>query len=183
MTEALAGRPRLGWLEGLVHRPSLHYDERPEGACIDLAIIHAISLPPDVFGGPQVLEFFEGRLNPEAHPYFAQIAHLRVAPHFFIDRDGRSTQCVSVLHRAWHAGVSCFQGRERCNDFSIGIELEGSDTQPFTDAQYDSLILLLHRLRQCCPLRHTAGHSDVAPGRKTDPGPFFEWARLHRAGF
>jgi N-acetyl-anhydromuramoyl-L-alanine amidase len=172
-----------GWLKDRLWRPSPHYDERPFGMPIDLVIVHAISLPPGFFGGTAILDFFSGSLDAKAHPYFESIQHLRVSPHFFIDRQGVTVQCVGLQHRAWHAGVSVFEGRERCNDFSIGIELEGSDDNPFESVQYDNLIALLAEIHSHCPFRAVVGHSDVAPGRKTDPGPFFDWSVIRRAGF
>lgn len=169
-----------GWLRGVKRIDSPNFDVRPEGERVSLIVIHAISLPPDAFGGPGVIELFTNRLNPEAHPYYASIQHLRVSSHFFIRRDGELIQFVSTGDRAWHAGVSSWQGRERCNDFSIGIELEGCDSLPFEDAQYTALSTLLERLARRYPGCDIAGHSDIAPGRKTDPGPFFDWARLGR---
>lgn len=172
-----------GWLAGVRRVPSPNQDARPAGLPVELVVVHAISLPPEVFQGDAVLALFTNRLDPAAHPYFAGIATLRVSAHFFIRRDGALIQCVGADARAWHAGVSCWHGRERCNDFSIGIELEGSDTQPFTPSQYEALLALLSALRQRYPLRAVVGHADIAPGRKTDPGPFFDWARLRRAGY
>ena len=167
-----------GWLRGVKRIDSPNFDARPEGERVSLIVIHAISLPPDVFGGSGVIELFTNRLDSEAHPYYASIQHLRVSSHFFIRRDGELIQFVSTGDRAWHAGVSSWQGRERCNDFSIGIELEGCDSLPFEDAQYTALSVLLERLARRYPGGDIAGHSDIAPGRKTDPGPFFDWARL-----
>ena len=149
-----------------------------------MVVVHAISLPPDEFGGPWVERLFTNTLDPGAHPYFAGLAGLRVSAHFFIDRRGALCQFVDVCARAWHAGVSRWDGRERCNDFSVGIELEGCDTQPFTVPQYAALEAVLLQLFDRLPgLRagRVVGHSDVAPGRKTDPGPHFDWARLRRA--
>ncbi len=168
-----------GWLAAARRIDSPNCDARPEGCAVELAVIHAISLPPDEFGGPGVVELFTNRLDPAAHPYYAEIAGLRVSAHFFIRRDGELVQFVPTTARAWHAGASCWQGRERCNDFSIGIELEGSDTHAFEAAQYECLVALLRALRRHHPLRALAGHADIAPGRKTDPGPHFDWARLH----
>ncbi|HSD39334.1 MAG TPA: 1,6-anhydro-N-acetylmuramyl-L-alanine amidase AmpD [Rhodocyclaceae bacterium] len=167
-----------GRIPGAQHIDSPNQDVRPEGSGIDLVVIHAISLPPDEFGGPGVEQLFTNQLDPDEHPYYASIAQLRVSAHFFVRRDGSLLQFVPVTQRAWHAGVSNWKGRERCNDFSIGIELEGCDTQPFRAEQYDSLSRLLSRIRQRYPQVDICGHSDIAPGRKTDPGPFFEWARL-----
>ncbi|MER0169438.1 MAG: 1,6-anhydro-N-acetylmuramyl-L-alanine amidase AmpD [Nitrosomonas sp.] len=152
-------------------------DERPPGTEINLLVIHNISLPPDEFGGNGVIELFTNRIDPAAHPYYQALQGLKVSVHFFIRRDGALIQFVPCSQRAWHAGVSCWQGKERCNDFSIGIELEGSDTTPFTDAQYTELIALTQCLCQRYPIQNIAGHSDIAPGRKTDPGPWFDWQR------
>lgn len=164
-----------GWLRGVRRIESPNCDARPEGVQVSLIVIHAISLPPDQFGGPGVIELFTNCLDPEAHPYYATIHQLRVSAHFFIRRDGELIQFVPTAARAWHAGVSCWQGRERCNDFSIGIELEGCDTQAFEPAQYTALVALLRCLRRRYPGVAVAGHSDIAPGRKTDPGPCFDW--------
>lgn len=165
-----------GLLIGGEYVPSPNFDERPAGD-IDLLVIHNISLPPDEFGGDGVERLFTNTLDAEAHPYYRAIAGLRVSAHFFIRRDGRLIQFVPCSRRAWHAGVSSWQGRGRCNDFSIGIELEGCDTRPFTDVQYEALRELTKALREAYPLRGIAGHSDIAPGRKTDPGPCFDWLR------
>lgn len=152
-------------------------EERPPGAAVSLLVIHNISLPPRQYGGDGVLEFFSNRLDPQAHPYYRLIAGLRVSAHFFIRRDGEIIQFVSCHQRAWHAGASAWKGRERCNDFSIGIELEGSDSDPFADAQYTALAGLTLALKEAYPITDIIGHSDIAPGRKTDPGPHFDWAR------
>ena len=154
-------------------------DARPASCDVELIVIHAISLPPNHFGGPSVEQLFTNRLDPAEDPYYASIAHLRVSAHFFIRRDGSLLQFVPVTARAWHAGVSSWKGRERCNDFSVGIELEGCDELPFRAEQYESLAGLLLRLRERYPDVDVCAHSDIAPGRKTDPGPFFEWARLN----
>ena len=166
-----------GWLDGALCVPSPNFDHRPEGDVPTLLVIHAISLPPDEFGGPGVEQLFTNTLPGDAHPYYAQIEHLRVSAHFFIRRDGALMQFVPVHERAWHAGVSCWNARERCNDFSVGIELEGCDSMPFEAVQYERLAALTRTLQQALPLSDIAGHSDVAPGRKTDPGPFFDWPR------
>lgn len=160
--------------------PSPNFDERPPEAAIELVVIHNISLPPGQYGGDGVAELFTNRLNPEEHPYYRDIHQLRVSSHFFIRRDGELIQFVSCLKRAWHAGVSQWLGRERCNDFSIGIELEGDDYSPFEEAQYVALNQLLEALRAIYPITGVTGHSDIAPGRKTDPGPFFDWSRVQR---
>lgn len=154
--------------------PSPNQDERPPGTQVSLAILHSISLPPGAYGGDAIERLFTNRLDPEAHPYFREIHRMRVSAHFLIRRDGELVQFVPVERRAWHAGASSWRGRQRCNDFSVGIELEGSEHAPFDDAQYGALIELLPRLS----LREIAAHSDVAPGRKTDPGPHFDWPRL-----
>jgi AmpD protein len=157
-----------------------NWDERPPGGPVDLLVIHSISLPPGKFGGPWIDALFRNRLDPEAHPYFRQIQDLRVSSHLLIRRDGELIQYVPLNRRAWHAGESCYCGRERCNDFSIGIELEGTDEEPFTDAQYSKLIETTQAIRQRFPLitqQRITGHADIAPGRKTDPGPLFDWKR------
>ena len=160
---------------------SSNCDERPAGVTIDLLVVHAISLPPGEFGGPEIEALFTNRLDPAAHPYFAGVAGLRVSAHFLIRRDGELVQFVPCARRAWHAGVSWWDGRERCNDFSIGVELEGADDAAFEDAQYATLTALTDALAGAYPLRAVAGHSDVAPGRKTDPGPHFDWPRYRAA--
>lgn len=169
-----------GWLRGGRHCPSTHFNARPAGVDISLLVIHNISLPPGQFGTGCVQQFFSGTLDHDAHPYFSEIAELRVSAHFLVERDGTVTQFVSCHDRAWHAGQSCFEGRENCNDFSLGIELEGTDDQPFADAQYASLIALTRILQRVFPSITRAritGHEHIAPGRKTDPGPCFDWAR------
>lgn len=166
----------LGLLVDGNYLASPNCDERP--ACpIELLVIHNISLPPDEFGGDGVLQLFTNTLDVAAHPYYQTIAGIKVSAHFLVRRDGQIIQFVSCLKRAWHAGESCWQGRSCCNDFSLGIELEGSDTVPFTDAQYAALRQLTVALRTTYPIRGIAGHSDIAPQRKTDPGPCFDWAR------
>ena len=171
-----------GWLNSARHIPSPNCDERPVGELVRLVVIHAISLPPGEFGGSEIIALFTNRLDPEAHPYFGEIQGLRVSSHFLIRRDGELIQFVSCVRRAWHAGVSSWMGRDRCNDFSIGIELEGCDQLAFEDAQYQALNRLLAALRRCYPIEALAGHSDIAPARKTDPGPHFDWHRLHDEG-
>ena len=168
----------LGWLPAARRLPSPNYDARPEGAAIELIVIHNVSLPPGVFDGDAVIELFTNRLDWDAHPYYQGIRGLRVSAHFFIRRDGTLIQFVPCTQRAWHAGASCWEGRERCNDFSIGIELEGTDDLPFTEAQYATLAPLVQALKEAYPIRAVVGHSDIAPGRKTDPGPHFAWQRL-----
>ena len=167
-----------GWLEGCAHCVSPNADDRPDQAFIDLVVIHFISLPPDQFGSGGPIDLFTNRLDLDAHPFHAQLAGVRVSAHFFIDRSGQVTQLVSCDRRAWHAGQSEWEGRTRCNDFSIGIELEGSENHPFELAQYDALNQLLSKLMGHYPIRAIVGHSDVSPGRKIDPGPWFEWSKL-----
>jgi N-acetyl-anhydromuramoyl-L-alanine amidase len=157
--------------------PSPNFDERPTGCEVNLLVIHNISLPPDEFGGDGILELFTNRLDPEAHPYYRSLRELKVSAHFLIRRSGEIIQFVSCENRAWHAGESCWQGRSRCNDYSIGIELEGSDNVPFADVQYNALAWLTRALQKQYPIADIAGHSDIAPGRKTDPGPYFDWKR------
>lgn len=173
-----------GLIEGARYSPSPHYDARPPGTAIDLLVIHGISLPPGEFGGPWIERLFLGSLPLEAHPYFRQIANPRVAPHLLIRRDGELRQFVPFTRRAWHAGVSAFEGRALCNDFSIGVELEGTDEVPYTDAQYAELARVSRALMTAYPgitSTRIVGHADIAPGRKTDPGPAFDWLRLRAA--
>lgn len=150
---------------------------RPE---ISMIVIHNISLPPNQYGGNGIIELFTNTLNPDEHPYYAEIYNRKVSSHFLIRRDGELVQFVSCLQRAWHAGVSNWLERERCNDFSVGIELEGSDFEAFESAQYQSLQLLINSLKQAYPIQHIVGHSDIAPGRKTDPGPYFDWSIIQQ---
>ncbi|MCW8125257.1 1,6-anhydro-N-acetylmuramyl-L-alanine amidase AmpD [Microbulbifer halophilus] len=169
-----------GWLSGARRLPSPHCNSRPEGCPVDLLVIHCISLPPGEYGGSHIDDFFLGQLDIDAHPYFAEIAALRVSAHFLIDRNGRVTQYVPLDRRAWHAGKSEFCGRGNCNDFSIGIELEGLDTDSYTDAQYRALAEVTAAIRAEYPQisrDRITGHSDIAPGRKLDPGPDFDWQR------
>jgi AmpD protein len=185
-----ARMPRIdlqGWLAGCRHAPSPHCDARPANVTVDLLVIHNISLPAGVYGGTEIEDLFLGRLDCEQHPSFMDLRGLRVSAHFLIRRDGEVLQFVSVADRAWHAGVSVFQGRPACNDFSIGVELEGCDTAPFAEIQMTRLAELAVDLAAGIPsLRWVAGHNDIAPGRKTDPGPFFDWQdfarRVHRCG-
>lgn len=156
-------------------------DERPADTEINLLVIHNISLPPDEFGGDGVIDLFTNQINPAAHPYYQSIHTLRVSSHFFIRRDGELLQFVPCIRRAWHAGVSHWKGKDRCNDHSIGIELEGSDTVAFTDSQYATLAMLTHCLCTRYPITDIVGHSDIAPGRKTDPGPCFDWQKYSTA--
>lgn len=166
-----------GWLSGVRRIASANYDQRPPATKIDLLVIHNISLPPGQFGGPGIVKFFTNQLDIDAHTYYQQLKGVKVSAHFLIRRNGEIVQFVSCRQRAWHAGVSSWQGRTRCNDFSIGIELEGSDFVPYTDPQYAALARLTRRLQRSYPIRSIAGHSDIAPVRKTDPGPYFDWPR------
>lgn len=178
---ALKIDPTTGLLAGVRQVLSPHFNGRP-GHCVpDLVVVHNISLPPGEFGGPWIDRLFTGNLPPDAHPFFRDIAGNPVSAHILIRRDGRIVQYVPFHERAWHAGRSSYEGREQCNDFSIGIELEGTDVVPFTDAQYEQLTALVQCLLQTYPTLSAAritGHSDIAPGRKTDPGPAFDWERL-----
>ena len=169
-----------GFVSGTRIISSPNFDERPEGTRIDLLVIHNISLPPGEFGGAGVTALFTNSLNPADHPYYQTIQGLKVSSHFFIRRDGELIQFVSCLKRAWHAGLSAWRGRERCNDFSIGIELEGSDDVAFAAAQYATLQRLVATLVAANPIQAIVGHSGISPGRKTDPGPFFDWSRLKK---
>ncbi len=171
-----------GWLTPARRLPSSNCDERPEDGAIDLIVIHGISLPPGEFGGPWIDALFTNCLNSDAHPYFREIAGLQVSAHVLIHRDGEAVQYVPFQRRAWHAGQSCYEGRERCNDFSIGIELEGCDDRPYEAAQYRALADICQALFAAYPAltpQRIVGHCDIAPGRKTDPGPCFDWTHLH----
>jgi AmpD protein len=167
-----------GRLDAARHVPSPNCDDRPAGAAVELLVIHNISLPPGEFGGAGIVDLFTNRLDPQAHPYYAAIAGLRVSAHFLIRRDGEVIQFVPCARRAWHAGVSSWCSRERCNDYSVGIELEGCDDRPFEAVQYERLVALTRALRARYPVAGIVGHSDIAPGRKTDPGPCFDWTRF-----
>jgi len=172
-----------GWIIEAERCPSPNYNDRPGGIDIDLLVIHNISLPPAQFGGPYVRDFFLNRLDCLADPYFEKIASLKVSAHCFIDRDGMLTQFVSFNKRAWHAGRSSFGGRDECNDYSVGIELEGCDDVAYTDAQYACLAKVTRALLDAYPAinrERITGHSDIAPHRKTDPGPAFDWARYFK---
>lgn len=164
-----------GWVHPARRVPSPNFDARPASIEPTLVVLHGISLPPGEFGGDAIERLFTNCLDAGAHPYFAGIAGLRVSAHFLVRRDGELLQFVSTTSRAWHAGVSSWRGRARCNDASIGVELEGADAQPYAQAQYASLARLLRALSASLPLRAVAAHSDVAPGRKTDPGAAFDW--------
>lgn len=173
--DALAGD---GLLAGARQVPSPNQDERPAGESVRLLVIHAISLPPGEFGGDGIERLFTNRLDAAAHPYYRGIAGLRVSAHFLVRRDGEVVQFVPCHRRAWHAGASCWRGRQRCNDYSIGIEVEGCDELPFTDGQYAALAHLTRVLGRSYAIEEIVGHADVAPGRKSDPGPHFDWRRL-----
>jgi AmpD protein len=182
MPSSLKVEPATGLLIGTRQVLSTHFDARPANAVAELIVVHGISLPPGEFGGPWIDRLFTGSLPADAHPYFAQIKG-RVSAHVVIRRDGRVTQYVPFGARAWHAGQSEYRGRPACNDFSIGIELEGTDDIPYTDAQYDQLAAVVRALLVAYPLlsaTHITGHSDIAPGRKTDPGPAFDWPRFRQ---
>ena len=162
--------------------PSPNFDERPAGCTIGLIVIHGISLPPGEFGGPCIDQLFTNCLDPDEHAYFSEIAHLQVSSHLLIRRDGELIQYVPFSRRAWHAGESCYEGHPACNDFSIGIELEGEDSVPYAEVQYDRLAEVIHALIDTFPglsADRIAGHCDISPERKTDPGEAFDWQRLH----
>ena len=170
-----------GWLNLARRCPSPNYNQRPEDMPISLIVVHNISLPPKQFGGAYIEQLFSNGLNPAEHPYFAEIAHLEVSAHILIRRDGEVVQFVPFGLRAWHAGKSNYQGRDNCNDFSIGIELEGADDIAYEESQYQQLARVIRTLQQYYPAigQHITGHSDIAPGRKTDPGIAFDWHKLH----
>lgn len=171
-----------GWLADARHVPSPNCDARPPGCAIDLLVIHGISLPPGEYGGGWIDALFTNSLDGGAHPYFRAICESRVSAHLLVGRDGALTQYVPLHLRAWHAGASSFQGRERCNDFSIGIELEGCDEEPYEPVQYERLVALARLLAARYPGitgERIVGHCDIAPGRKTDPGRTFDWQRLY----
>ena len=175
---------KTGWVDGIRRVVSPNCDERPHGCELDLIVIHGISLPPGNFGGPWIDHFFTNTLCRDDHDYFGTIEHLRVSAHILIRRDGGLTQYVPFTARAWHAGDSNYCGRRGCNDFSVGIELEGEDGAAYESAQYVALVKLVGELRRAYPTLLDAelvGHCDIAPGRKTDPGPAFDWDRLRRA--
>ena len=171
---------RAGVVRAAAQIPSPNFDARPPDARISLLVIHNISLPPGQFGGPWVVELFTNCLDPKAHAYFASVADLRVSAHFLIRREGALAQFVPCAFRAWHAGDSAWRARQNCNDFSIGVELEGTDDLPYEDIQYRVLARLTRALRRRYPLRDIAGHRDIAPQRKTDPGPAFDWPRYRK---
>lgn len=183
MTHTVSLDTTTGWLEGVRHVASPNCDSRPADTVIELLVVHCISLPPGDFGGSNIDALFTNTLDPAGHPYYRDIAGLRVSAHLLIDRPGNITQYVSLNDRAWHAGVSSFRGRDTCNDFSIGIELEGCDDVPYNEAQYRTLARLTRLLQAHYPALtgdNIAGHSDIAPARKTDPGPVFDWQYYHR---
>ena len=167
-----------GWVKGATRVRSPNFNRRPKGMPIELLVIHNISMPPGEFGGNDVAKLFTNRLDWDAHEFYQIIRGLKVSAHFFIRRDGEVMQFVPCSLRAWHAGASSWRERANCNDFSLGIEMEGTDTKPFTDAQYSTLISLTQLLKRAYPIADITGHSDIAPSRKTDPGPFFDWPRL-----
>ncbi len=169
-----------GWWSGARRVVSPNVGVRPEGAAVDLAVVHSISLPPGRYGGPFIEQFFTNRLDPSAHPYFQTLVGVEVSAHFVIRRDGRVLQFAPVQARAWHAGRSHWRGRDNCNDFSLGIELEGLEGEPFAAVQYRVLARLLKSARRVWPIRQAVGHEHVAPGRKNDPGSAFDWCRLSR---
>lgn len=171
----------LGYCDAARQVASPNCDARQPGEVIRLVVVHNISLPPGQFGGDDIEQLFTNRIDPAAAPGYDELARLRVSAHFLIRRDGELVQFVPTEARAWHAGASLWCGRERCNDFSVGIELEGSDFVPFERAQYQRLLDLLVTLAERHPIEAIVGHSEIAPGRKTDPGPFFDWSRVHAA--
>ncbi len=170
-----------GWCREALRIASPNCDARPVGTGIDLLVIHNISLPPGQFGGERICELFTNRLDCDAHPYFEQLRTLRVSAHFLIRRDGVVVQFVSANDRAWHAGLSSFGGRQGCNDFSIGIELEGTDFEPYLESQYVALAALTSTLQARYRFSDVAGHEHIAPGRKTDPGPSFDWQHYRQS--
>lgn len=181
MTSTLTINLQNSLLEPVLYRPSPHHDERPKDVCIDMIVVHGISLPAGEFGNACIEDFFTGQLDMSSHPSFIAIASLRVSSHLLIKRTGEIIQFVPFIKRAWHAGESYFQGKTRCNDFSIGIELEGTDEQPYESVQYQQLGNVVRLLTQAYPTitsDRIVGHVDIAPGRKTDPGPFFDWVYL-----
>ena len=171
-----------GWLAGVRRCASPHHDDRPPEVAVELLVLHNISLPPGQYGNGRIAQLFLGQLPAGVDPFLDTVRDLRVSAHLVIARDGTAVQFVGLRQRAWHAGVSWFEGRPRCNDFSIGIELEGTDVDPYTDAQYAALAALAPRLRAALPLRAVRGHCHIAPVRKTDPGPAFDWLRFGRDG-
>lgn len=178
--EVVANPEKDIWLDGVIHKPSPNFNQRPDPKDIDLLVIHNISLPPGQFGGDSIERFFTNCLDHSLHPFFKEIEGVEVSAHLLVRRDGSVIQFVPLNHRAWHAGRSQFQGRENCNDFSIGIELEGTDTSPYSDEQYLALVQLTCDIQRLYPMitcDRITGHRDIAPGRKTDPGESFDWVR------
>lgn len=172
-----------GWLSGARKVPSPNFNERPQGCEVELLVIHNISLPPGKFGGGYIEQLFTNTLNPDGHEYFSSVAHLQVSSHLLIDREGALTQFVPFTARAWHAGASCYGGRDNCNDFSVGVELEGADDIPYSEPQYTRLAEVTRVLMSHFPgitRERIVGHSDIAPGRKTDPGSAFEWQKYRQ---
>ena len=174
-------RWRQGWWSGASRCSSPNFGPRPAGALVELVVLHSISLPPGHYGGDAIERLFTNRLDPDAHPYYQALRGLQVSAHFVVHRSGRLRQFVSCDQRAWHAGESSWRGRSQCNDWSIGIELEGLEGQPFDAAQYTALLPLLAAICRRYPVRDLAGHEHVAPGRKLDPGPGFDWPGLRAA--
>lgn len=176
--DSLGSIDRAGWLAGAERIPSPNCDARPFASPPSLLVVHAISLPPGEFRGDAIIRFFTNQLDAAEHPDYREISHLRVSAHFLIRRDGRLIQFVSCFERAWHAGTSCWRGRSRCNDFSLGVELEGDDFSLFTAPQYETLNALILALQRSFALQACVGHADIAPGRKSDPGPCFDWSQV-----
>ena len=172
---------RDGWYRFAAHLPSPNFGPRPTGSCVDLIVLHSISLPPGQYGGHEVQQLFLNQLDWQAHPYFQSIQGLTVSAHFYVRRSGELWQFVSCDERAWHAGVSSYRGRSQCNDDSIGIELEGLEGSRFEPAQYATLAALCASIQQRYPIKHLAGHEHIAPGRKQDPGAGFDWHRLQQS--
>ncbi len=170
-----------GVLAGAVQVPSPNCDERPVEAAVSLLVVHSISLPPGQFVGEAIVKLFTNTLDFAAHPYYETLRDLKVSAHFLLRREGELIQLVPCAKRAWHAGSSSWRGRERCNDFSVGVELEGADDQAYSDSQYSRLAELLVVLRERYPIVDVVGHVDIAPGRKTDPGPAFDWGQLRQS--
>ncbi len=169
----------LGTASAVKQVASPNFDSRPLDMAIDMIVIHNISLPPCEYGSEGIVQLFTNCLNPDEHPYYEDIYQRKVSSHFLIRRDGEIIQFVDCKNRAWHAGVSNWQSREKCNDFSLGIELEGSDFDAFELPQYASLNQLISVIIKNYPIKHIVGHSDIAPGRKTDPGPYFDWQKVN----
>ena len=180
-TESIYTIDPQGWCHRARRADCTNFDMRPDDAEIRLLVIHNISLPPGEFGGHYIEDLFANRLDCDAHPYFAQLRGLRVSSHFLIRRDGELLQFVATHSRAWHAGLSNYKGQDRCNDFSIGIELEGTDTDDYCDAQYATLVAVTDALLRAHPITDVCGHQHISPERKTDPGPSFDWMHFRSA--